>query len=150
MKNLSLSRGLRLVSVAFFTVLLRLVSRNPLFPTSETRLRNIFSTLTETSLRDLFMFLLRPVSQMLFPSPTETGLGNLFFTLLRLVSVTLFLFYAETYLLILFKLRLGASISRSVCLSCPVCPVLSVLSCPVLSGPTWSQRNLYLGQAGAR
>ena len=103
-KNLSLSRGLRLVSVAFFTVLLRLVSRNPLFPTSETRLRNIFSTLTETSLRDLFMFLLRPVSQMLFPSPTETGLGNLFFTLLRLVSVTLFLFYAETYLHNLFSI----------------------------------------------
>ena len=66
MKNLSLSRSLRLVSETLFPLLLRLVSGN------------------------LFLLLLRLVSQTLFPYANETGLGNPFIALLRLVSEALF------------------------------------------------------------
>ena len=50
---------------------------NPIAATSDTSLRNLFSTATETSLRDLFLLLLRLVSQKLSPFPTETCLVEL-------------------------------------------------------------------------
>ena len=57
---------------------------------SETSLRHHVSTLTETGLRNLILFLPRLVSETFFSSITETSLGNLFSTLLRLVSETFF------------------------------------------------------------
>ena len=77
-KNLSLSRSLRLVSVTFFPVLLRLVSRNPLL------------LLPRLVSETFFLLLLRLVSETFFCFYWDLSRKPFPPLLLRLVSETIF------------------------------------------------------------